>query len=469
MMVTAALRPAFAGLTWSAVCLAAGCALQPPPGADQLQQQALVNLQVPAAWAGGGALRDGAPSGEWLAAFNDPKLQALADEALRHNLDLRAAAARVDAAAAAVQIAHGALLPSVGLAARTGGKATGDNGQLSGVIVSASWEIDVWGRLRYGQRAAADEQASRQADQRFAQLSLVAALARAWFLATEALQQQRLVDDSIATATQMRSLVEQRMRVGVGSEVEVAQARVALQSYRDQALQVELAVAESRRALELLLGRYPAAELQASAEFTPLPPAAPLGVPSQLLERRPDVIAAERRVAAAFNRVGEAQAARLPRLSLTAALSSISSSVFVLQNRDNPSGGFGATLLAPIFEGGALAAQVELRSAEQQQAVAAYAQVAQRAFNEVETALARQASLAAREPVLVQGVADNARIFDLQQVRFRVGSTDQRSVSQQTLSLYSARLALLRLHTEQRVQQVQLHLALGGAVPSGAR
>jgi outer membrane protein TolC len=126
-------------------------------------------------------------------------------------------------------------------------------------------------------------------------------------------------------------------------------------------------------------------------------------------------------------------------------------------------------LLAPIFEGGALAAQVELGSAEQQQAVAAYAQVAQRAFNEVETALARQASLAAREPVLVQGVADNARIFDLQQVRFRVGSTDQRSVSQQTLSLYSARLALLRLHTEQRVQQVQLHLALGGAVPSGAR
>jgi NodT family efflux transporter outer membrane factor (OMF) lipoprotein len=337
------------------------------------------------------------------------------------------------------------------------------------VIVSASWEIDVWGRLRYGQRAAADEHASRQADQRFAQLSISAALARAWFLATEALQQQRLVDDSIATATQLRSLVEQRLRVGVGSEVEVAQSRVALQSYRDQALQVELAVAESRRALELLLGRYPAAELQASAEFTPLPPAAPLGVPSQLLERRPDVIAAERRVAAAFNRGGEAQAARLPRLSLTAALSSISSSVFVLQNRDNPSGGFGATLLAPIFEGGALAAQVELRSAEQQQAVAAYAQVAQRAFNEVETALARQASLAAREPVLVQGVADNARIFDLQQVRFRVGSTDQRSVSQQTLSLYSARLALLRLHTEQRVQQVQLHLALGGAVPSGAR
>jgi multidrug efflux system outer membrane protein len=458
MKVAAALAPALA-----AALLASGCALQSPPDRAQLVQQELPNLKLPPAWVAGGADRPaGALPSDWLATFNDPRLTALADEALRYNVDLRAAAARVEAAAAAVQITDGALYPIVGLAARTSGKATGDTGQLSGVIVSATWELDLWGRVRYGQRAAEFGYASSQADYRFAQLSIVATVAKSWFLATEALQQQRLVADSTAAATQLLALAEQRLRVGVGSDLEVAQARANLQSYRDQDLQIQLAVAESRRALELLLGRYPAAELQTSAEFLPLPPPAPAGVPSQLLERRPDVIAAERRVAAAFDRVGEAQAARLPRLSLTAALSSISSSVFVLQDRNNPSGGFGATLLAPIFDGGALKAQVELRTAEQQQAAAAYAQTAQRAFNEVESALAKQATLAAREPVLVQGVADNARTFELEQVRYRVGSRDQRNLTQQQLSVFAARMSLLRLHTEQRVQLVQLHLALGG-------
>lgn len=465
MKPAAALLPAVA-----AALLAAGCALQSPPDHDELVKRELPNLKTPPTWVAGGtdnkAVDD--TSADWLMTFNDPQLNTLADEALRYNADLRAAAARVEAAQASVRITDGALYPSVGLTARTSGKGTGDSGQLSGLIVSASWELDVWGRVRYGQRAAALGLAASQADYQFARLSIVATLAKSWFLATEALQQQRLVADSTAAATQLQALAEQRVRIGVGSDVEVAQARANVQGQRDQALQVQLAVAESRRALELLLGRYPAAELATSAEFTALPPPAPAGVPSQLLERRPDVIAAERRVAAAFDRVGEAQAARLPRLSLTAALSSISSSVFVLQDRNNPSGGIGATLLAPIFDGGALAAQVELRSAEQQQAAAAYAQVAQRAFNEVESALAKQATLAAREPVLAQGVADNTRAFELEQVRYRVGSRDQRSVTQQQLSVVAARMSLLRLHTEQRVQRVQLHLALGGDLAAAA-
>ncbi len=444
------------------VAAVAGCALQsPPPGEDVMREQ-LPMMAVPPQWAAASAASSASPPPDWLASFGDPRLTELAAEALRHNIDLRAAAARVQAASAAVQMTDGALYPTLGGAARTSGSATGSSGQLSGVILSASWEIDLWGRVRYGQRAAQGELAAREADLRFAQLSIVATLAKAWFLATEALQQQRLMAEAITSANQLLMLAEQRERIGVGSEMEVTQARANVQAYRDQALQVDLAVAQSRRALDMLLGRYPAAQLEASAGFMPLPPPGPIGVPSELLERRPDIIAAERRVAAAFDRVGEAQAARLPRLSLTAALSSISSTVFVLQQRDNPSGGIGATLLGPIFDGGALQGQVALRTAEQQLAAAAYAQAAQRAFNEVETALANQATLAAREPVLVLGLAQNTRGFELEQVRYRVGSRDQRSVAQQQLVMVSAQLSLLRLRTEQRVQRVQLHVALGG-------
>jgi len=189
----------------------------------------------------------------------------------------------------------------------------------------------------------------------------------------------------------------------------------------------------------------------------------PVGMPSELLERRPDVVAAERRVAAAFYRVQEAKAARLPRISLTAAVTSISSELFVLKDRDNPVWSAGASLTAPLFLGGQLQAQVEVRTAEQKQALAEYARVGSRAFGEVENALSTAFTLDAREAILRDAVVDNGRALELANVRFRVGAGDLRAVQQQSLALHAARTALLRVQTERLVQRVNLHLALGGS------
>jgi hypothetical protein len=216
------------------------------------------------------------------------------------------------------------------------------------------------------------------------------------------------------------------------------------------------------RALELLLGRYPAAELTAPEVLPPMPAPVPAGLPSELLERRPDIIAAERRVAAAFNRVGEAQAARLPRISLTAGVSSISSELFVLQERDNPMWSAGATLLAPIYEGGSLKAQVEIRDAEQRQALAEYGRLALRAFDDVESALATEFAAREREAILARAVTQWERAVGLAQTAYKVGSLDLRPVQQQQLAMYAARSALLRMQSEQRIQRVNVHLALGG-------
>ena len=216
------------------------------------------------------------------------------------------------------------------------------------------------------------------------------------------------------------------------------------------------------RALELLLGRYPAAEIAVAQQLSPMPAAVSVGVPSELLERRPDVIAAERRVAAAFNRIGEAKAALLPRISLTAGGSSISSDVFVLQDRSNPAFSFGANLIAPIYQGGALRAQVDIRTAEQKEAVAHYARIAQSSFAEVENALAAENALRDRDAILEANITDNARALELVRIQYRVGSADQRAVEQRQLALYNARMSLLRVQTERRAQRVNLYLALGG-------
>ena len=176
----------------------------------------------------------------WLASFDDPRLPPLAEEALLYNNDLRVAAARVEAAAASIKAANGTLYPEVNVAARTSGNATGASGQLSGLLVSASWELDLWGRIRYGTAAAQAQYESVDADQRFARQSIVGMLAKAWFLAAESQQQQRLATDMLSRRRAALQFALERQRVGAGTEADVVQARANLQSYRDTAAQIDL-------------------------------------------------------------------------------------------------------------------------------------------------------------------------------------------------------------------------------------
>ncbi len=437
-----------------------GCALQPPPTRADLQRDTLPHTALPAAWKAGGDSTAPRPDA-WLASFNDPMLSALVAEALAYNADLQIAAARVEQAAGALQVASAPMLPSLGVAGTYSGK-SGGGGGLNGLFLNASLELDVWGRLRYGEAAAQAQSEAAQADFAYARQSLAAMVARSWFLAIEAGLQRVLVEDALRAAQELQRVAQERLRVGVGNEQAVAEAAANVGSVRDLLRQTVQARDEALRALELLLGRYPAAEVVVAQRLTPMPAPVPIGLPSDLLERRPDVIGAERRVAAAFNRVGEAKAAMLPRISLTAGVSWISSDVLVLQDRSNPGYGFGANLFAPLYQGGALQAQVEIRDAEQKQAMAEYARIAQRSFGEVENALGAEFALRDREALLAGNIADNQRALELAQIQYRVGSVDLRAVEQRQLALLQVRTTLLRVQTERLAQRVNLHLALGG-------
>ncbi len=179
------------------------------------------------------------------------------------------------------------------------------------------------------------------------------------------------------------------------------------------------------------------------------------------------MIAAERRIAAAFHRVHEAKAARLPAIALTSGVSAISSDLFVLKERDNPVWSLGANLLMPVFRGGALKTQVDIRTAEQAQAVAAYATVGLRAFGEVENALASEIAAHDRQQILADTLSHNQSALGVVRTQFKVGSTDLRFVSQRQIALYATNAALVRVEAEQLVQRVNLHLALGGNFGSG--
>ena len=452
-----------------AVCAiaAAGCALNPPPPAGELRGQALPNMKAPAQWTTSGAATT-AVADDWLASFNDPALNALVREALAYNTDLRAAAARVETAAGYVRLSGATLYPQVNLLARGGGKLGGDPSGLKGVGFFATWELDLWGRVRASQQGAQSIYDAAALDVAYARQSIAAQTAKAWFLATEAQLQLAIAKDTLASTERLVGFARDRQRVGKGDEYDIATGLANLDTYRDVVAQLELARSQALRALETLLGRYPAAAVDVPASFATMPPPVPVGLPSELLERRPDVTGAERRVAAAFYGVEEAKAARLPRISLTANLTSVSSDLFVLQQRNNPVASVGASLLAPIFLGYALQSQVDIRNAEQAQAIVEYGRVAARAFGEVENALSAGFALDERTTILARAIADNERALELSQVRYRVGSGDLRGVNQQQLALYSARSAHVRVEAERRVQRVNLHLALGGSFDAAA-
>jgi len=456
-----------AWLALAALLTTGGCALAPPPGPEDMQPQAMPNVATPGQWSADGVVA-GTVAGAWLAGFDDARLQALVGEAMAYSPDLRVAATRVEVASEYVSLADSTLYPQVNVLARGGGKMSGDSSGLQGVGLFANWELDLWGRVRSSRAASVARFESVVADTEFARTSVAALVAKSYFLAVEAGLQLGLAERMVSTAEQLVALAEQREKIGKGDGYDTALARSSADSFRDTVEQLKLARAQSLRALEALVGRYPSADVEVATQLAPVPGPVPAGLPSELLERRPDVVAAERRVAAAFYGVQEAKAARLPRISLTGSVNDISSDLFVIKNRDNPVWSAGASLLLPVFTGGALQTQVRIRTAEQKQAVAEYGRVGARAFSEVEGALSAEFAAERRGQVLGRVVGEQERALELARKRYEVGSADLRGVSQQQLTVYGSRSALLRVETERLVQRVNLYLALGGGFDAAA-
>lgn len=462
------MRRTAALLSITTIVCASGCAVAPPPPAEDVRRQALADIALDGTWRADASVSTQPVLDDWISTFNDPALDALVREAIAHNPDLRVAAARVEQAGQYLVIAHSALKPSLGIFG-TGGAKSGGGGDtssaLQGALLAASWELDLWGRLRYARNAAREDLAAARAELEFARQSIAASTAKAWFSATQLSLDATVAADMVTSARELTSLAEQRARVGAGTDADVAIARASEQQSEDSLQQILLARGQALRALELLVGRYPAAEIAARAELLDRPGPVSAGLPLQMLERRPDVIAAERRVAAAFNRVGEAKAARLPQLSLNASFGAFASDILELkEDFENPTSGIGARLLAPIYQGGRLTAQVEIRTLQQKEAIADYARVALRAIGEVEYALAAGSTLAARTDLLSNALQEQTLALELTRTNLRIGRVDRRALEQQRMAVSNARMALNSVRTDELAGRVNLYLALGGSL-----
>jgi NodT family efflux transporter outer membrane factor (OMF) lipoprotein len=469
------------------------CAIKKPAtGAGILTDYA--RSQVPGSYSAPHTKGTMAP--DWIKSFGDPALTRVVEDAIVRNPDLKAAAARVDASRAAVRIAGASLYPQIGLKGlgeRQGQELTGDLGfgidpatlgplgvalgggssdtrsvdsssarWIFGTGIGATWEMDVWGRVRSKKAAAKSDSEALEASYEFARQSLAAQVARAYFSAIEAGQQAENAAETLKLYEEYLKLTDMRKNQGFASDYELAQVKSRTAAARDTLHAAESARAQAIRAIEVVTSHYPAGKAVVRKAFPGTLRSVPAGMPAELLERRPDLIAAERRFAASVHRVQEAKTARLPRFAISALGGMGSAQLDGVGVLDSISWSLAGGVTQPIFLGGELKAAQDLRTAEQRAAVMDYTAAALRAFEDVEDALGNEYYLRKRETSLRDMVAASGDAVNLGRKQLDQGQTDMFTILRLAGENLAAKIELTKVRGARLRERVNLHLALGG-------
>jgi len=407
------------------------------------------------------------PTTDWVGSFSDGTLLQLVGEALQANTNIRSAAARVDAALARADISAADRLPSVSASSRVSrnenaGPAPSSTSLSAGI--SARWEADLWGRINDGVEASELEAAATTADYAGARLSIAGQVSQAWFDLIEARLLTELSERDVETQERALRLTQRRFEGGVAgsSDVRLARSSVAnsqaLQASRRQSL------SSITRRLETLLRRYPAEELQAAADLPRLPPLSGVGTPGYVLRKRPDLLAAERRLQAQGLQIDIARKNLLPSLTLDGSGSLAAGGLNKLFDIDALVGSLVGGLTAPIFQGGALKANIAQQEAILRQQLESYAGTALDAYLEVENALDAEQRLYEREQALRVSL-DEAREAEN---RLELRYTEGLATILQLLDAQSRRLSaegqLIGARKERLANRVRMHVALGGGL-----
>lgn len=409
---------------------------------------------------------DALQRGPWWELFNDPALNALASQVEVTNQNVAAAAAAYAQARALTQEQRASLFPQVSLDAGASRSGTGGNTPTRSsyqVEMGASWEPDVWGRLRLGvQGARAGEQASR-ADLAAATLAAQGELAVNYFGLREADLLRTSLTETVKGYERSLQIARNRYDVGVSGRTDVLQAETQLANARADLLTVERQRAQFEHAIAVLLGKAPAHfNLPADAQWRPRVPDIPLDVPSTLLQRRPDIAAAERRVEQANTQIGVQRAGYFPSIRLSGSAGLGAASIGELFNASSLVWALGASLAQTVFDAGATRARVSGAKAGLEEAAARYRQTVLTAFQDVEDQLVALRVLD-QQQALRQQAWQAAELVEQQVLnRYQAGLVSYTEVVTAQASAASARRALIQVQTDRQVAAVALVQGLGG-------
>jgi NodT family efflux transporter outer membrane factor (OMF) lipoprotein len=443
--------------------LASGCAVGPDyqrPSAVTPAAYKEANNWLPAAPA------DALDRGPWWTLFNDPVLNELASGIEVSNQNIAVASANYAQARALVREQRAALFPVItlnGSAAKSGGGASSSRtGNTYQANIGGSWEPDVWGRLSRGVDSASASSQASAADLASARLSAQGELATNYFSIRQTDAQQALLANTITGYQRTLQITQNRYAAGIAAKTDVLQAQTQLANAQAEALGLSRQRAQLEHAIAVLLGRASADFTLASIQWTASVPEVPLGVPSTLLERRPDIAAAERRVAVANEQIGIAQSAFYPSMNLNASYGFSASAVSDLFSASNSLWSLGLSAAQVLFNAGATRERVAGAQAAHDATIARYRQTVLTAFQNVEDQLAATRVLVQQQALRDQAsqAADEAETQMLN--RYREGQVSYTEVVTAQAAALSARRALVQVQADRKTTAVALIQSLGG-------
>jgi NodT family efflux transporter outer membrane factor (OMF) lipoprotein len=421
---------------------------------------------------------------QWWRTFSDPALDRLVDQALKANLDLRQAEARVREARALRRIAGSNYYPTVdasgqytrskgsknlgsrGVSVGPGGAATlGQETDLWQAGFDASWEIDVFGGIRRGVEAAEADLAATIADRNNVIVSLLGEVGRNYMELRGFQRRIAIARENVTSQSESLDLTRAKFRAGLSNDLDVAQAEAQVATTESQIPALETSAQQVAHALAVLVGQTPESLVDELGQPAPLPappPGVPLGLPSELLRRRPDIMSAERQLAAATARIGVETADLFPRFTLSGSLGQQSTKFARLADGNSTFWSIGPDVSLPIFNAGRLRAAVDVEKARTDQALANYERTVLQALADVEDALVAFEKEQTRRAILVQAVQSNRRAVNLSEQLYQRGLAPFLNVLDAQRALYVVEDQLVQSDITVSSSAVALFKALGG-------
>ncbi|KYH08027.1 TolC family protein [Chryseobacterium cucumeris] len=419
------------------------------------------HIQIPDDWIFDRKANSKSISYDWINDLKTSQLEALINEGMLYNADLIIAREKLNQIELAMEIAGSDLYPSVSAVANTSNNLVSGS-QVQRLALKANWEIDLWGKNKSSQMASTSSYFSAKHQNTLLHQSIAGMIAKAYYLNIAGNIQENKIESYIQKTKDLEKLYIIQKKVGTANAIDVSNISAEIISLQGYLEKIKNANMQSRRSLELLTGKYPEGKLATQNFFNSVKSSIPASFPLELLENRSDIQASHFQIEKAFYEVQEAKAARLPSLNISSSLGSAGSNVESINSLfSNPLIKVGGGLVSPLFNGGKLKKNVEVKNSQQKQVVEEYSKAVLNALNEVESSLANLRSIEKQMTYTTNAVNELKNNISLTEKQIKVGTSNSFVLIRKQRDLLKNEMNLINLELQYRIERINLYMALG--------
>lgn len=430
---------------------------------DELKEKSEIasHVQIPDDWIFDRKANSKSISYDWINDLKTSQLEALINEGMLYNADLIIAREKLNQVELAMEIAGSDLYPSVSAVANTSNNLVSGS-QVQRLALKANWEIDLWGKNKSSQMASTSSYFSAKHQNTLLHQSIAGMIAKAYLLNIAGNIQEDKIESYIKKTKDLEKLYIIQKKVGTANALDISNISAEIISLQGYLEKIKNANMQSRRSLELLTGKYPEGKLATQNSFNPVKSSIPESFPLELLENRSDIQASHFQIEKVFYEVQEAKAARLPSISISSSLGSAGSNVEAINSLfSNPLLKVGGGLVSPLFNGGKLKKNVEIKNSQQKQVVEEYSKAVLNALNEVESSLVNLRSIEKQMNYTTNAVNELKNNINLTEKQIKVGTNNSFVLIRKQRDLLKNEMNLINLELQYRIERINLYMALG--------